>query len=97
MRPAALHARVARLEATVGTQGLSDEDRAHLLAWQARCAERWQGGPPPTLEQLALLARPGFWTRLQAAWARPAFARACLEALLLQAARPADNDLADQG
>jgi hypothetical protein len=79
MRPAALHARVARLEATVGTQGLSDEDRAHLLAWQARCAERWQGGPPTTLEQLALLARAGFWERLQQAWGRPAFARACLE------------------
>jgi hypothetical protein len=97
MRPAALHARVARLEAAAGTQGLGDEDRAHLLAWQARCAERWQDGPPPTLEQLALLARPGFWTRLQAAWARPGFARACLEALLLQAPSPADDDLADRG
>jgi hypothetical protein len=81
LRPAALHARVARLEAAAGTQGLSDEDRAHLLAWQARVAERWDGGPSPTLEQLALLARPGFWTRLQQAWARPAFARACFEAL----------------
>ena len=81
MRPAALHARVARLEAAAGTQGLSDEDRAHLEAWQARVAERWHGGPPPTLAQLALLAKPGFWSRLQAAWARPAFARACLEAL----------------
>jgi hypothetical protein len=66
----------------VHTQGgLSDEDRAHLLAWQARVAERYDGGPPPTLEQLALLARPGFWTRLQQAWARPAFARLCLAAI----------------
>ncbi len=82
MRPAALHARVARLEAAAGPQGLSDADRAHILAWQARVAdERYDGGPPPTLEQLALLARPGFWTRLQQAWARPAFARACFEAL----------------
>jgi hypothetical protein len=81
MRPAALHARVARLEATAGPQGLSDEDRAHLEAWQARIAERHDGGPSPTLAQLALLAKPGFWQRLQAAWARPAFARACLEAL----------------
>jgi hypothetical protein len=83
MRPAALHARVARLEAEAeaGTQGLSDADRAYLLAWQARVAERYDGGPAPTLEQQQLLARPGFWTRLQAAWARPAFARACLEAL----------------
>jgi hypothetical protein len=81
LRPAALHARVARLEAAAGTQGLSDEDRAHLLAWQARIAERYDSGPPPTLEQLALLARPGFWTRLQQAWARPAFARACVEAI----------------
>jgi hypothetical protein len=64
------------------TQGrLSDEDRRHLEAWQARVAERYDGGPPPTLEQLALLARPGFWTRLQRAWAQPAFARICLEAI----------------
>ena len=62
-------------------QALSDADRAHLLAWQARVAERYDGGPPPTLEQLALLARPGFWTRLQQAWARPAFAHACVAAL----------------
>jgi hypothetical protein len=61
--------------------GLSDEDRAHLLAWQARVDERWYGGPPPTLEQQQLLARPGCWSRLQRAWARPAFARACLEAV----------------
>jgi hypothetical protein len=61
--------------------GLSDEDRRHLEAWQARAAERWHGGPPPTLEQLALLARPGFWERLQRAWARPGFARMCLEAV----------------
>jgi hypothetical protein len=81
MRPAALHARVARLEAAAGPQGLSDEDRAHILAWQARVAERYDGGPPPSNEQLALLARPGFWTRLQRAWGRPAFARACLEAV----------------
>jgi hypothetical protein len=81
LRPAALHARVARLEAAAGTQGLSDEDRAHLLAWQARVAERWQDGPPPTLEQIALLARAGSWERLQAAWATPAFARACVEAI----------------
>jgi hypothetical protein len=81
LRPAALHARVARLEAAAGTQGLSDEDRAHLEAWQARVAERWDGGPPPTDAQLALLARAGFWQRLQRAWARPAFARACLEAI----------------
>jgi hypothetical protein len=32
MRPAALHARVARLEAAAEPQGLSDTDRAHLLA-----------------------------------------------------------------
>jgi hypothetical protein len=69
-------------------QALSDADRAHLLAWQARVAERYDGGPPPTLEQLALLARPGFWTRLQQAWARPAFARACLEAVERRQARP---------
>jgi len=77
---AGVGAKIERLAAhTQG--GLSDEDRAHLLAWQARVAERYDGGPPPTLEQLALLARAGFWTRLQQAWARPAFAKACLEAL----------------
>jgi hypothetical protein len=61
--------------------GISDEDRRHLEAWQARVAWRWHGGPSPTDEQLALLARAGFWTKLQQAWARPAFARACLKAL----------------
>jgi hypothetical protein len=86
LRPAALHARVARLEAAAGTQGLGDEDRAHLEAWQARVAERWHGGPPPTLAPRALLAKPGFWTRLQQAWARPAFAHACVAALERRAA-----------
>jgi hypothetical protein len=77
---AGVGAKIERLAAH--TQGrLSDEDRAHILAWQARVAERWQGGPPPTDAQLALLAKPGFWQRLQRAWARPAFARACFEAL----------------
>jgi hypothetical protein len=75
-----LGTRIERMAAR--TQGgLSDEDRAHIEAWNARLAERWHGGPPPTPEQLALLAKPGFWSRLQAAWARPAFARACLEAI----------------
>jgi hypothetical protein len=73
--------RVEKLEAEAGPQGLSDADWAHIAAWNARVAELWHGGPPPTLEQLALLARPGFWTRLQAAWARPAFARLCLAAI----------------
>ena len=73
-------ARIERLAAhTQG--GLSEQDRAHLEAWQARVAWRWHGGPSPTDEQLALLARAGFWTKLQQAWARPAFARACLKAL----------------
>jgi hypothetical protein len=54
---------------------------ANLKAWNARVAERWQGGPPPPLAQRALLAKPGFWERLQRAWAKPAFARACLEAI----------------
>jgi hypothetical protein len=81
MRPlASTGLRIERLAAhTRG--GLSDEDRAHILAWQARLAERWHGGPPPTLAQLALLGRPGFWARLQQAWGRPAFARVCLEAV----------------
>jgi hypothetical protein len=61
--------------------GLSDEDRMHLEAWNARVAERWHGGPPPTPEQQQLLAKPGFWSRLQRAWARPAFARMCLAAV----------------
>jgi hypothetical protein len=83
---ASVSARIERLAAHTQA-GLSDEDRAHLEAWQARVAERWHGGPPPTLEQqqilarAALLAKPGFWTRLQRAWARPAFARACIEAI----------------
>jgi hypothetical protein len=81
MRPAALHTRVARLEAEAGTQGLTAADRAHLEAWEARLRQRWHEGPPPTLEQLALLARAGFWDRLQRAWARPAFAHACVAAL----------------
>jgi hypothetical protein len=77
-----LAARVEKLEAATGPQGLSEQDRAHILAWEARLAERYHGGPPPSLEQLALLAKPGcFWTRLQRAWARPAVARACLEAV----------------
>jgi hypothetical protein len=72
---AGVGAKIERLAAH--TQGrLSDEDRAHILAWQARVAERWQGGPPPTDAQLALLAKPGFWQRLQRAWARPAFSTA---------------------
>jgi hypothetical protein len=73
--------KIERLAAQAEPQGLSDTDLAHLAAWETHIAERHDGGPPPTLEQVALLARPGFWTRLQAAWARPAFARACLEAL----------------
>ena len=78
----ALRTRVERLEAEAEQAGgLSDEDRAHILAWQARMAERWHAGLPPTEEQLTLLARPGFWSRLQRAWARPAFARMCLEAI----------------
>jgi hypothetical protein len=77
----ALHSRVQKLEAKAEPQGLTGADRAHILAWQARVAERWHGGPSPTDEQLALLARAGFWTKLQQAWARPAFARACLKAL----------------
>ena len=77
----ALLARIEKLEAQAGPQGLTDTDRAHILAWQARVAEHYDGGPPPTLEQLALLAKPAFWSRLQQAWARPAFARACLEAI----------------
>jgi hypothetical protein len=71
---ASVGARIERLAAH--RQGsLSDEDRAHMLVWQARVAERWHGGPPVTNEQAALLAKPGFWTRLQRAWVRPAFAR----------------------
>jgi hypothetical protein len=81
MRPA-LHHRVAKLEAAAEVAGgLTDQDRAHLEAWQARVAERWHGGPPLTDEQRALLTKPGFWQRLQRAWARPAFARACFEAI----------------
>jgi hypothetical protein len=77
---ARLGAKIERLAAhTQG--GLSEQNRAHILAWEARLAERYHGGPPPTLAQLALLAKPGFWQRLQRAWARPAFARACFEAL----------------
>jgi hypothetical protein len=81
--------KIERLAAQAEPQGLSDADRAHLEAWQARVAERYDGGPSPTLEQLALLARAGFWTRLQAAWARPAFARACLEAIERRQPAPA--------
>ena len=39
--------------------GISDEDRRHLEAWQARVVERWHDGPPPTLEQIALLVLIG--------------------------------------
>jgi hypothetical protein len=76
----AIGTRIERLAAQTQA-GLTDEDRACLEAWQARVAERWHGGPPLSPEQQQLMARAGFWQRLQRAWARPAFARVCLEAI----------------
>jgi hypothetical protein len=82
--------RVARLEQRIHATrgGLTDDDRAHMLAWQARTDHKYRGGPVPSEAQLELLARPGFWGRLQEAWGRPGWARLCLEAME-RARRPA--------
>jgi hypothetical protein len=76
----ALGLKIERLAAHA-QDGLSDQDRAHIEAWEARLAERYRGGSAPSPEQLALLEKAGFWQQLQRTWARPAFARACLEAI----------------
>ena len=81
-----LRGRVARLEQRLAERardargGLNDEDRAHTSAWFAHTDHKYRGGEAPTPEQAELLRRPGFWNRLQEAWGRPAFARACMEA-----------------
>jgi hypothetical protein len=77
-----LRGRIARLEqrASKAHGGLTDEDRAHMAAWSAHTEHKYRGGPPPTPEQVELRDWPGFWERLQEAWGRPAFARACMVA-----------------
>lgn len=77
-----LRGRIARLEQRAQSTrgGLSDDDRAHMAAWHAHTEHKYRGGPAPTAEQVELRQRPDFWNRLQAAWGRPAFARACMAA-----------------
>ena len=77
-----LRGRIIRLEqrARDTRGGLNDDDRAHMAAWSAHTDHKYRGGEAPTVEQVELMRRPGFWGRLQEAWGRPAFARACMEA-----------------
>jgi hypothetical protein len=78
-----LRGRVARLEARIQAAhgGLTEDDRALIAAWDAHTRHKYRGGEAPTQAQLELLAVPGFWGRLQAAWGRPAWARQCLQAI----------------
>lgn len=76
-----LRARVKRLEHGRRHGALSDDDRAHIAAWHVHTRHKYSGGLPPTEQQAALIAAPGFWTRLQTAWGRPAWARLCVAAI----------------
>ncbi len=86
-----LRTRVKRLERNRAFRAgdLSDTDHAHMQAWRTHAWHKYFGGPPPTDEQVALIAAPGFWTRLQDAWGRPAWARRCVDAM--EAARNASH------